>query len=695
MKTTNHEVTNFWRPAYEIIAALVWFAAAILYLAIGRRFDGLISYSGLLSMPLAWLGFYRLYQAIEIWNLKCRLWSPSPVFSTIQSVLAKQKSKGALWLGRGFTWEPLHAKRLRVISALDEDQTKPPESYLKLRHALKLSVPNHTTDGYHYVHGVGDRETDLFVDYEALRGHTYIVGTTGAGKTRTFEILIAQAVARGGPVIVLDPKGDLDLRDRCFAEAKRHGRAADFRFFSPTLPQFSMRLNPLQNYARSSQIANRIASLLPAGGNSTAFRDFAWRAINVVVDGLLQSGSDPNLMNLRRYVEGDIDGLIVKTVERYLIDVARRDHRLVGWTSEVRTLIGNLKQGGSVSLDKETSIRAVALATYYTQSVKPSYPDKTIDAMLSIMLHDRVHYSKLISNLIPLLEQLTSGPLSQLLSPNCDDPEDVRTIENFQKLIDKNSIVYINLDTLADSIVGSAVGSLFLADLTSVAAARYAAEQANLPPVSVFVDEAAEMINDAFIQNLNKGRGAGFELYIASQTIADFVAKMGDPAMAMQALGNTNTTIALRIKDPDTRKFASSLFGETHYAETTTGHSASTIHPADNLDFGGTVSKSETRKDLALVSEDALGKLPNLHFFASLPGGKRIKGRIPIMPIEDTERYRPAAPSNSFLIQPQPSSSAGQSPSTPPPQPSPTASEGPPGSVQPTSRKRYSASVGT
>jgi conjugal transfer pilus assembly protein TraD len=261
--------------------------------------------------------------------------------------------------------------------------------------------------------------------------------------------------------------------------------------------------------------------------------------------------------------------------------------------------------------------------------------------MLSIMLHDRAHYSKLISNLIPLLEQLTSGPLSQLLSPNCDDAEDVRTIENFQKLIDKNSIVYINLDTLADSIVGSAVGSLFLADLTSVAAARYASEATNLPPVSVFVDEAAEMINDAFIQNLNKGRGAGFELYIASQTIADFVAKMGDPALAMQALGNTNTTIALRIKDPDTRKFASSLFGETHFAETSSGHSASTIHPAENLDFGGTVSKTQQRKDLQVVSEDALGKLPNLHFFASLPGGKRIKGRIPIMPIAADERYRP------------------------------------------------------
>ena len=107
---------------------------------------------------------------------------------------------------------------------------------------------------------------------------------------------------------------------------------------------------------------------------------------------------------------------------------------------------------------------------------------------------------------------------------------------------------------------------------------------------------------------------------------------------------NTNTTIALRIKDPDTRKFASTLFGETHFAETSTGHSASTIHPAENLDFGGTVSKTQQRKDLAIVSEDALGKLPNLHYFASLPGGKRIKGRIPILPISPEERSRPSPP---------------------------------------------------
>ena len=141
----------------------------------------------------------------------------------------------------------------------------------------------------------------------------------------------------------------MDLQNALPRRGARHGRQADFRLFSPTLPQASMRLNPLQNYARSSQIANRIASLLPRGGNSSAFRDFAWRAINAcVVDGLLQSGSDPNLMNLRRYVEGDIDGLILKAVERYLTDIAHREARFPGWQSEVRTLVGSLKQGGSV-----------------------------------------------------------------------------------------------------------------------------------------------------------------------------------------------------------------------------------------------------------------------------------------------------------------------------------------------------------
>lgn len=59
------------------------------------------------------------------------------------------------------------------------------------------------------------------------------------------------------------------------------------------------------------------------------------------------------------------------------------------------------------------------------------------------------------------------------------------------------------------------------------------------------------------------------------------------------------------------------------------------------VNFRGMVTKTSQRKDLALVSEECLGQVPNLHYFASLPGGKRIKGRVPIMPMSDDERFQP------------------------------------------------------
>ena len=50
-----------------------------------------------------------------------------------------------------------------------------------------------------------------------------MLGTTRVGKTRLAELLIAQDIRRGEVVIVFDPKGDVDLLRRVFAEAERAG----------------------------------------------------------------------------------------------------------------------------------------------------------------------------------------------------------------------------------------------------------------------------------------------------------------------------------------------------------------------------------------------------------------------------------------------------------------------------------------
>jgi hypothetical protein len=75
------------------------------------------------------------------------------------------------------------------------------------------------------------------------------------------------------------------------------------------------------------------------------------------------------------------------------------------------------------------------------------------------------------------------------------------------EVIERGQVAYVGLDALSDGMVRSAIGSILLAGLTALAGDRYN-HGVGLRPVTVFVDDAAEVVNDPFIQLLNKGRDA-------------------------------------------------------------------------------------------------------------------------------------------------------------------------------------------
>ncbi len=62
-------------------------------------------------------------------------------------------------------------------------------------------------------------------------GHSLIVGTTGSGKTRMFDILISQAILRGEAVIIIDPKGDKEMRTMHDVPVKLWGSRKDSSHF--------------------------------------------------------------------------------------------------------------------------------------------------------------------------------------------------------------------------------------------------------------------------------------------------------------------------------------------------------------------------------------------------------------------------------------------------------------------------------
>jgi len=168
-----------------------------------------------------------------------------------------------------------------------------------------------------------------------------------------------------------------------------------------------------------------------------------------------------------------------------------------------------------------------------------------------------------------------------------------------------------------------------LADLASVAGARYNYGVDNRR-VNIFVDEAAECLNDKLIQILNKGRGSNLNVYLATQTLSDFKAKMGDEAKAMQFLGNLNNLIALRTIDNDTQEYITTNLYKTRvqYLMRTQG---SNTESGSAMMHGGNVGERLMEEEAELFPPQLLGMLPNLEYVAKLAGGKVVKGRIPIL----------------------------------------------------------------
>ena len=168
------------------------------------------------------------------------------------------------------------------------------------------------------------------------------------------------------------------------------------------------------------------------------------------------------------------------------------------------------------------------------------------------------------------------------------------------------------------------------AAMTAVAGDRYNYGIDEKKSINVFVDEAAEVINNPTIQLLNKGRGAGFKMYIATQTFADFASRLGDENKARQVLANTNNKITLRVLDSETQKYISDGVPKIK-ARTMSVRYGHNIDSNVNDEYSASYQEQATAEEADLIPPGVLSELPPLHFYARLSGGKTLKGRLPIL----------------------------------------------------------------
>lgn len=640
------------RPAVELNTAVVSGMAAYVCVQAPWAVALAPSVSYVTAAGFAALAVTRTHQGMKIIRYRRNLRRlPRYVMSTKQIPVSHRR----LFLGRGFRWTQKHTQRLQdTLRPEVARYLQPNRFYLGARqlemmteHRLPwlgklLSAdtplnpvrPLPPVGGNPALHGIEPDEKDVTLALGERVGHTVVYGTTRVGKTRLAELLVTQDIRRGEVTIVFDPKGDADLMKRVWAEAHRAGRGDELYIFHLGWPEISARYNAVGRFGRVSEVASRVAGQLSGEGNSAAFREFAWRFVNIIARALVALGERPDYTLIMRYVNNIAD-LYIRYAEKIiqaqlpaLQTQIENNQQVLGEDDVPRNMQG-----------QPDALRIWAIEVALSSEEGKKLYDPILDGLRSAVRYDRTYFDKIVASLLPLLEKLTTGKTAKLLSPDYQDIDDTRPIFDWEQIIRKKAVVYVGLDALSDSEVASAVGNSMFADLVSVAGHIYKhGINAGLPGgkegkslINLHCDEFNELMGDEFIPLINKGGGAGMQVTAYTQTSSDIEARIGNAAKTAQVQGNFNNLIMLRVRENRTAELLTTQLPQVEiYTKTlVSGHQDTADVNADQ-DFTSSTQDRVGTVKVPLLEPADIVTLPKGQAFALLEGGQLWKIRMPL-----------------------------------------------------------------
>ena len=682
------------RPAVELYTVYVCAAAALLCIFAPWAFALTPLFGVISALGFVGLGYVRLRQALVVLRYRRNIRRLPHYTMTSKDIPV---SNERLFIGKGFRWTQKHTQRLMdtylpkyaeyveptsiysLARRVEERLEFAPFPLRLLTKATSWNVainpvrPLPPVGGLPRLHGIEPHEIDVSLPLGERVGHSLVLGTTRVGKTRLAELFITQDIRRTRSrsrsrrrvqmgrrvqpvhrsqrtaaqneemnidrevVIVFDPKGDADLLKRMYIECMRAGRLDEFYVFHLGWPDYSARYNAVGRFGRISEVATRIAGQLSGEGNSAAFREFAWRFVNIIARALVALGRRPDYEQILKHVT-NIDALFIEYAQKHFAE-----HDPKAWQTIVE-IEGKIDRKNLSFAMKDRPLRVVALDQYLTHK---RISDPVMEGLRSAVRYDKTYFDKIVASLLPLLEKLTTGRIAELLSPDYTDLEDPRPIFDWMQVIRKRAVVYVGLDALSDTEVAAAVGNSMFSDLVSVAGHIYkfgiddglpGASGAKVA-INVHADEFNELMGEEFIPMINKGGGAGMQVTAYTQTMSDIEAKIGNRAKAGQVIGNFNNLFMLRVRETATAEL---LTNQLPKVQVFTSTPASSANDAIN---GKTAFTSNTHDQIQSVSVPMIEPahvvaLPKGQCFALIEGGNLWKIRMPL-PANDPDEVMP------------------------------------------------------
>jgi type IV secretory pathway TraG/TraD family ATPase VirD4 len=337
-------------------------------------------------------------------------------------------------------------------------------------------------------------ETQVFMSPEDRLRHFYVIGQTGTGKTTLLKNMIAQDIANGEGVCMIDPHGS-DIQD-ILSLIPKH-RFEDVIYFDPSNTARPMALNMLEYDRRFPEqktfvvnemlsIFNKLFDMKTAGG--PMFEQYFRNAVLLVME-------DPE------------SGNTLLDVSRVLSNKAYRELK-----------ISKCKNPIVVQFWKEVAEKAGGEASL--ANIVP-YITSKFDVFLS---NDIMR---------PIIAQENSS-------------------FNFREIMDSKKILLVNLskgrlgDINANLIGLILVGKILMAALSRVDAITGGAHGTGLPPFYLYIDEFQNVTTNSISTILSEARKYKLSLAVAHQFIAQLEEGIRD-----SVFGNVGSIAAFRVGAED------------------------------------------------------------------------------------------------------------------------------------------------
>ena len=359
-------------------------------------------------------------------------------------------------------------------------------------------------------HGMSDPDTSMKITIPDLsrKGHFWCFGTTRVGKTRIMENMVEQDIRKGYSVVVIDPKGDIDLFSKIVQVAFEEGRDRELILVTPIYPHLSAVIDPLAYYYMPEELVGHIVSGVEVG-KERFFFNVAYEISLVIVQALIM---------------------------------------LAAWEGRAKSF--NLNDVKNKMSREELEKLKGQIDCIDTGEAKQLSSD-----IQKILNSPQDYYGKVSSSLRVALMELTSGNIGKVVGK----ADENRFIDRLEK--GKPVIMVVHLGSLITRKAAFTLGKVVISMVQSFVGRVFSSGRRVTPPLCLYIDECQNVLYYGIEDLFAKAGGADVWVHGFAQSVSQLYAMIGkDYGNAI--LDNTNTKLFMRVPDTDTASYGAKHFGE-------------------------------------------------------------------------------------------------------------------------------------